>query len=55
MRGRAVATCLLAGAWLLALDAGLPHLLNPYYLTIASRIGIAIIAAVSLQLVNGFT
>jgi len=29
--------------------------LNPYYLTIASRIGIAIIAAVSLQLVNGFT
>jgi branched-chain amino acid transport system permease protein len=40
---------------LAALDFELPRLLNPYYLTILSRIGIAIVAAVSLQLVNGFT
>ena len=52
---RAMVAALLASAALVALDAGLPRLLNPYYLTIASRIGIAIIAAVSLQLVNGFT
>jgi branched-chain amino acid transport system permease protein len=37
------------------LDAVAPRLLNPYYVTILSRIGIAVIAAVSLQLVNGFT
>jgi branched-chain amino acid transport system permease protein len=55
VRGRAISALLLAGAALVALDAGLPRLLNPYYLTIATRIGIAIIAAVSLQLVNGFT
>lgn len=40
---------------LLALDAVMPHVLNPYYATIVIRIGIAVIAAVSLQLVNGFT
>jgi len=33
----------------------LPRALNPYYLTILTRIGVAIVAAVSLQLVNGFT
>jgi len=32
-----------------------PHALNPYYLTIMTRIGVAIVAAVSLQLVSGFT
>lgn len=40
---------------LFALDALLPRVLNPYYATIVLRIGIAVIAAVSLQLVNGFT
>jgi branched-chain amino acid transport system permease protein len=48
----AAATAVLA---LLALDALLPHVLNAYYATIVIRIGIAVIAAVSLQLVNGFT
>jgi len=52
---RVVVAALLASAALVALDTALPRVLNPYYLTIASRIGIAIIAAVSLQLVNGFT
>ena len=42
-------------AFLALLDAAAPRLLNPYYVTILSRIGIAVIAAVSLQLVNGFT
>jgi branched-chain amino acid transport system permease protein len=42
-------------AFLIALDWLAPRLLNPYYATILSRIGIAVIAAVSLQLVNGFT
>jgi len=47
---------LVLGAALLAsLDAGLPHVLNPYYLTVLTRIGVAVLAAVSLQLVNGFT
>jgi branched-chain amino acid transport system permease protein len=47
----------LAGAALLliAIDALLPRALNPYYLTILSRIGVAVLAAVSLQLVSGFT
>ncbi len=40
---------------LIALDSLLPRVLNPYYATIVLRIGIAVIAAVSLQLVNGFT
>jgi len=52
---RALVAAGLACAALVVLDVLLPRLLNPYYLTIASRIGIAIIAAVSLQLVNGFT
>jgi len=53
VRGRAL---LLAGLVLLvAADALLPRVLNPYYLTILSRIGVAVLAAVSLQLVNGFT
>jgi branched-chain amino acid transport system permease protein len=52
---RALVAVGLACAALVVLDVLLPRLLNPYYLTIASRIGIAIIAAVSLQLVNGFT
>jgi branched-chain amino acid transport system permease protein len=42
-------------ALLVALDWLAPRVLNPYYVTILSRIGIAVIAAVSLQLVNGFT
>jgi branched-chain amino acid transport system permease protein len=42
-------------AALIALDAWLPHALNPYYLTILARIGVAALAAASLQLVNGFT
>ena len=37
------------------LQWGTPLVLNPYYETILARIGIAVIAAVSLQLVNGFT
>ncbi len=55
MRGRGLAALALAALVLAALDVALPRLLNPYYLTILSRIGIAILAAVSLQLVNGFT
>jgi branched-chain amino acid transport system permease protein len=53
MKGRAL---LVAGlALLVAADALLPRVLNPYYLTILSRIGVAVLAAASLQLVNGFT
>jgi branched-chain amino acid transport system permease protein len=52
---RAAALLAAAGAALLGLDAWLPHALNPYYLTILSRIGVAALAAASLQLVNGFT
>ena len=45
-----VALAVLAGLhWLVPLG------LNAYYVTILSRIGIAVVAAVSLQLVNGFT
>jgi branched-chain amino acid transport system permease protein len=44
-----------AVALLFAIDALLPRFLNAYYLTILSRIGVAVLAAVSLQLVNGFT
>ncbi len=40
---------------LIAADLLLPRVLNPYYLTILVRIGVAVLAAVSLQLVNGFT
>ena len=42
-------------AVLFAVDLLLPRFLNAYYLTILSRIGVAVLAAVSLQLVNGFT
>ncbi len=42
-------------ACLIAIEVVAPRVLNPYYVTILSRIGIAVIAAVSLQLVNGFT
>ncbi len=42
-------------ALLVLLEGVAPRVLNPYYVTILSRIGIAVIAAVSLQLVNGFT
>jgi branched-chain amino acid transport system permease protein len=52
---RAALALAATAALLAALDAALPHLLNPYYLTILSRIGVAVLAAVSLQLVNGFT
>jgi branched-chain amino acid transport system permease protein len=52
---RTAALLAAAGAVLLGLDAWLPHALNPYYLTILSRIGVAALAAASLQLVNGFT
>ena len=46
---------LLAVAALVALDAVLPHLLNPYLFQILILIGINITLAVSLNLVNGFT
>jgi branched-chain amino acid transport system permease protein len=52
---RAAASLAVAAAVLIGLDAALPHVLNPYYLTILSRIGVAALAAASLQLVNGFT
>jgi branched-chain amino acid transport system permease protein len=42
-------------ALLAAADFALPQLLNSYYITILARIGVAVLAAVSLQLVNGFT
>jgi branched-chain amino acid transport system permease protein len=53
MRGRVLLVAALV--LLVAADALLPRVLNPYYLTILSRIGVAVLAAVSLQLVNGFT
>jgi len=52
---RTAALLAAVAAALLTLDAWLPHALNPYYLTILSRIGVAALAAASLQLVNGFT
>jgi branched-chain amino acid transport system permease protein len=52
---RAAAWLAVAAAVLLGLDVALPHALNPYYLTILARIGVAALAAASLQLVNGFT
>jgi branched-chain amino acid transport system permease protein len=55
MRSRAWPGFLIAAVLLVLADQLLPRLLNPYYLTIATRIGVAVLAAVSLQLVNGFT
>lgn len=55
MSGRGWIGVALAVGLLFVLDALLPRVLNPYYATIVIRIGIAVIAAVSLQLVNGFT
>ena len=52
-RGARTAAVLIA-AFLLLLLAD-QALLNSYYLTILARIAIAVLAAVSLQLVNGFT
>ena len=55
-RGAHTAAVLFGSLLLLALaDLALPRLLNSYYLTILARILIAVLAAVSLQLVNGFT
>lgn len=54
-RARSAAAWIMAFGLLLFADQGLPLLLNSYYLTILSRIAIAVLAAVSLQLVNGFT
>jgi branched-chain amino acid transport system permease protein len=50
----AVALAAALAALVLA-DQFLPRVLNPYYLTMLARILIAVLAAVSLQLVNGFT
>jgi branched-chain amino acid transport system permease protein len=57
MKGAARSAAGLAAAILVLVlaDLALPHLLNTYYLTILARILIAVLAAVSLQLVNGFT
>jgi branched-chain amino acid transport system permease protein len=55
MRARTWLGAIAVALGLVALDVALPRLLNAYYLTIATRIGVAIIAATSLQLVNGFT
>jgi branched-chain amino acid transport system permease protein len=55
VRGRTLVAFAVAFAALALLEGVAPRVLNPYYVTILSRIGIAIIAAVSLQLVNGFT
>ena len=55
MRARSALALAALVAALALLEWGAPRLLNPYYLTIATRIGVAIIAAVSLQLVSGFT
>src|SRR5512140_2755634 len=42
-------------AALVALDALLPRLVNPYFMQIVALCGINVILAVSLNLVNGFT
>ena len=55
MRGRSGAALGALGLAFVLLEWVLPHALNPYYLTILTRIGVAIVAAVSLQLVSGFT
>lgn len=55
MRGRGVLLWLAAIALLALAESALPQLLNRYYETILVRILVAILAATSLQLVNGFT
>ena len=55
MRGRAVAVAIAAVALLAFAELVLPQLLNRYYATILVRILVAVLAATSLQLVNGFT
>ena len=55
MRVRSLVAAVASLAALVLVDQVAPRLLNPYWVTILSRIGIAVIAAVSLQLVNGFT
>ncbi len=52
---RTAAVLGVALALLVLADLLLPRVLNSYYLTILARICIAVLAAVSLQLVNGFT
>ena len=55
-RGARTAAVLFGSLFLLVLiDQLLPRALNSYYLTILARIAVAVLAAVSLQLVNGFT
>ena len=55
MRARSLLAVSVVIVLLVLLEFVAPRVLNPYYVTILSRIGIAVIAAVSLQLVNGFT
>jgi branched-chain amino acid transport system permease protein len=55
MRGRGVLLLAAAVALLALAEWGLPQVLNRYYLTILVRILVAVLAATSLQLVNGFT
>jgi len=52
---RSAAVLATAVVALVLADTLLPRVLNTYYLTILARILIAVLAAVSLQLVNGFT
>jgi len=55
MRGRGVLVLLAVIGALVAAELALPQVLNRYYLTILTRILVAVLAATSLQLVNGFT
>ena len=55
MRGRGLLVLGAAIAALVLAELALPQLLNRYYLTIVVRILVAVLAATSLQLVNGFT
>lgn len=55
MRGRGLLVLGAAIAALVLAELALPQVLNRYYLTIVVRILVAVLAATSLQLVNGFT
>lgn len=55
MRARGLLGLAAAIALLALAEWALPQLLNRYYLTILVRILVAVLAATSLQLVNGFT